>query len=74
MFCVRIHKTDTIGNSKPCSLCYRFMKKSYLNIKNIYYSDGNGNIIKEAFNQIECTFITSGEKINKQRKKKKNNT
>lgn len=80
IFCVRVHRTGTVGNSKPCSHCHKYMRKSGINIKDIYYSDGNGNIIKESFNTIQCTFISSGERLSRlkketcNKKKKKNST
>ena len=47
---IRFSKTGKICMSKPCCNCINFMstypsKKGY-NIKKIYYSDENGNIVK----------------------------
>lgn len=48
-----IKKTNNTGSlciSKPCVSCIRIMK--LLKMKNIYYSDSNGDIILEKINNI----------------------
>jgi len=52
----RIGVGGVIKNSKPCKHCLEFMQqcpkiKRYY-IKNIYYSDENGKIIKESFDDL----------------------
>jgi hypothetical protein len=54
---VRFSKNNKIGNSKPCANCILMMrsfppKKGY-KIRNIYYSDDCGNIVKSSLNILE---------------------
>lgn len=60
IFIIRTSNTGNIGMSKPCincihDICNLPQKKGYI-IKNIYYSDSNGNIIHTNINKI----ITEG--------------
>lgn len=61
---VRINKTNFFSNSKPCMKClekirYMPIKKGY-KIKNIYYSNEKGNIIKCKTNKLETNHISYG--------------
>mgnify|MGYP005654162019 CR=1 FL=1 len=44
--------------SRPCSECIKTFKK--LEIKTVYYSDCNGNIIKENVKNMKINYITHG--------------
>jgi hypothetical protein len=53
---IRTSKTGLLGMSKPCSHCLLLMqtlpnKKGYI-IKNIYYSNANGDIIKTSIDKL----------------------
>ena len=53
---IKTSKTGILSLSKPCIHCILLMntlpnKKGYI-IKNIYYSDENGNIIKTTINKL----------------------
>lgn len=54
---VRITKNNTLHNSKPCANCLEIMKilpeKKGYRIRNIYYSDDNGNIVKSNLKKLE---------------------
>lgn len=45
---IRFSKNGIIGESRPCYHCILAMSKSRLNIKYIYYSTCNGDIVKES--------------------------
>lgn len=54
---IRISANNKLQSSKPCSACLRVMntlpsKKGY-KIKNIYFSDGNNNIVKTKLSSLE---------------------
>ncbi len=53
---VRLSKNNKLGMSRPCKNCIRNMnilppKKGYT-IKDVYYSDSQGNIIKTTLNKL----------------------
>ena len=49
MLVVRVHKDDeTLSCAEPCDVCRGFIKMA--GIKNLYYSDWNGNIVKDRIN------------------------
>ena len=54
---IRISKHNKLLNSKPCANCIQNMKnlpkKKGYNIKNIYYSNENGDIIKTSLRILE---------------------
>jgi deoxycytidylate deaminase len=50
LFVIRINKSGKICNSKPCCKCIESLQAR--NVKNIYYSDSNGNIICEKTKDI----------------------
>lgn len=57
MIIIRMSKYNKLQSSKPCTMCIKNMKnlpvkKGYI-IKNIYYSDENGNIIKSNLRSLE---------------------
>lgn len=48
---IRVNNNGQLLNSKPCNTCLYYMK--LFGVKTVYYSDENGDIIKEKINQIE---------------------
>lgn len=54
---IRFSKNNKIQNSKPCAKCIQTMKilpeKKGYKIKNIYYSNDNGEIVKSSLNNLE---------------------
>lgn len=54
---IRLSKTNKIQSSKPCSNCIKIIdlipKKKGYKIKNIYYSDNEGNIVKTTLNNLK---------------------
>jgi len=54
---IRLSKNNKIQNSKPCANCIENMKtlpeKKGYKLKNIYYSDDNGNIVKSNLRNLE---------------------
>jgi len=54
---IRFSKTNKIQNSKPCSNCINEMsiipKRRGYKIQNIFYSDGEGNIVKTSLKILE---------------------
>ena len=57
MLVIRLSKNNKIQNSKPCANCIKNMKilpkKKGYRIKNIYYSNDNGEIIKTSLKKLE---------------------
>lgn len=57
MLVIRISKSNKIQNSKPCANCINTMKnlpeKKGYRIKNIYYSNDNGDIVKSNLKNLE---------------------
>jgi hypothetical protein len=57
MLVIRLSKNNKIQNSKPCANCIETMKtlpeKKGYRIKNIYYSDDNGYIVKSSIKNLE---------------------
>jgi cytidine deaminase len=54
---IRLSKNNKLGMSQPCNSCVKMLsnipqKKGY-NIKNIYYSDSNNNIIKTTLTKLQ---------------------
>jgi cytidine deaminase len=54
---IRFSKNNKIQNSKPCANCIKTMKtlpeKKGYRIKNIYYSNENGDIVKSNIKKLE---------------------
>lgn len=50
--------TGLLQNSKPCENCLTIMKN--VGIKHVYYSDSNGQIIKEKVQNIQSSYCSSG--------------
>jgi cytidine deaminase len=54
---IRVSKSNKLQNSKPCANCIQVMKnlpekKGYI-IKNVYYSNNNGEIVKSSLKNLE---------------------
>ena len=63
VFVIRIGKSGQFGNSRPCRHCIEMMERSGFHIKNVYYSDSDGFIIKEKFQNMkssDITYVSSG--------------
>lgn len=58
MLVLRINKHNEIKNSKCCIVCLSVMKA--YNIKVIYYSTDDGEIIKEKVKEMKSDFLTTG--------------
>jgi cytidine deaminase len=54
---LRLSKTNKIQSSKPCYKCVKMLNKIPTKIgyslRNIYYSDGNGNIVKTSLSVLQ---------------------
>lgn len=63
---IRCSKEGIIGESRPCYHCILTMSKSRLNIKNIYYTTRNGEMVKEELCEMikhpDKSYISSGIK------------
>jgi hypothetical protein len=52
--------TNKLGSSRPCNMCLHAMK--ILHIKYVYYSNVNGEIIKEKIKYMKSNHISSYQK------------
>lgn len=50
-----------LSDSKPCKYCLKMCKN--FGVKRIYYSNDNGNIIKEKTRDMISTHISYGQKV-----------
>ena len=57
MLVIRLTKSNKLQSSKPCANCIETIKtlpeKKGYRIKNIYYSDENGEIVKSSLRSLE---------------------
>ena len=62
---IRLSKTGELGESKPCFHCLDTMKKSKINIKNVYYSTASKKIIKQSFTELihSDSYISLGQRL-----------
>ena len=71
MFVIRVNSKGDLMNSKPCNSCIYYMQ--LYGIRSVYYSDENGEIVREKLLDIKSThysisqskyyqYIESGEK------------
>jgi len=55
---IRVSKKNKLQSSKPCGNCIEIMKKiphkKGYKLDNIYYSDGEGNIVRTDLTTLEC--------------------
>lgn len=50
---IKVSKTGNISTARPCYHCIKQLNSaSFVRIKNIYYSNHDGNIVKETFDQL----------------------
>lgn len=60
IFVIRIDNQNNLKNSYPCNNCiHKFFE---IGVKNIYYSNENGIIVKEKVSNLETRFYTSGDR------------
>lgn len=65
---IRMNKLNELKNSKPCYNCLMKLQKLYsfgYNLRNIYYSDENGQIVKKKYIDLlneENKHISRGNK------------
>jgi pyrimidine deaminase RibD-like protein len=62
LICIRINNSNKLVYSKPCFHCIEYMQK--YNVSYIYYSDHDGNLIKENIKDIHNHHISIGNKFN----------
>lgn len=78
---IRINNKGTFKNSSPCSNCIEYMnsmanRKGYI-VKNIFYSDECGNIIKSSLTKLSMkeeyltSFYRFKQRTNKSKSKSK---
>ena len=67
---IKVSKTGNISTARPCYHCIKQLERAaFVRIKNIYYSNHEGNIIKETFEQLiksvydGTAIISSGYKM-----------
>jgi len=60
VFVVRIDKNNKLKNSYPCNSCIRRLFE--IGVKNLYYSNEDGIIVKERVCNLENRFCTSGDR------------
>ena len=56
IFVIRVNGNGELKMSKPCKHCHSYILSSS-NIKKVYYSDENGNIVCEKVRDMECVHI-----------------
>ena len=64
---IRVSKSGMIGESRPCYHCLHMLEKSNINIKHIYYTTSDNNIMCEQFHYMktnELTYIPKSMKKN----------
>ena len=59
---IRINKNGVVNNSRPCNNCIEQLTKN--GIRNIYYSDKSGNIVKEYVKDMKKLHICSNLRKN----------
>ena len=70
IYCFRVDINGQLRNSRPCFDCANFLRDARMNmniiVKNIYYSDENGNIIsirlKDLCKNIHKCLISRGNR------------
>lgn len=55
---LRLTKAGTLGYSRPCKECLMRLKKSKININNVYYSMDDKTIGIEKFNSMADSSLT----------------
>jgi cytidine deaminase len=53
---VRVNKCGSLSNSKPCAKCLKYLERlnqtSCYRVRDVYYSDSNGQVICVKFNEL----------------------
>lgn len=57
---IRLSKNGTLGSSKPCQRCINELNKSHINIKYVYYSNQDGNIVRENLKNMHNEYLSLG--------------
>jgi hypothetical protein len=57
---IRVDKDGLLKNSRPCNHCVESLKM--FGIRNIYYSNDHGQIIKERVITLEQTHVSGGQR------------
>lgn len=73
VFVIRFNKIGTLTESRPCYNCIKSFEKSGFDIRNVYYSNKNGEIVKESFYTMknsEIIYITTGMRRMKNERQK----
>ena len=56
MFVIRVNQMGDLVNSKPCNTCIYYMQ--LYGIKSVYYSNEDGEIVKEKLNDITADHLS----------------
>lgn len=56
MFVIRVNAKGNLVNSKPCNSCIYYMQ--LYGIKSVYYSDENGEIVREKLLDIQSSHLS----------------
>jgi len=56
MFVIRVNQMGDLVNSKPCNTCIYYMQ--LYGIKSVYYSNEEGEIVKEKINNITADHMS----------------
>lgn len=56
MFVIRVNGKGELMNSKPCNSCIYYMQ--LYGIKSVYYSNENGEIVREKLLDIKSTHLS----------------
>lgn len=70
LYVIRLSRSGLIGESKPCIHCMYMLRRTRVNIKNIYCSNEHGEIIKLKFDSYEASHICSGMRTQWRKKKR----
>lgn len=60
MVVIKSSATHKLGSSRPCNMCLHAMK--IMHIKYIYYSNGDGEIVKEKIKYMKSEHASSYQK------------
>ena len=57
---IRINNNGELVNSRPCNHCIQNLKM--FGVKVVYYSNSQGEIVKESVSDIESEHVTGGQR------------
>jgi deoxycytidylate deaminase len=63
LWVVRVSKTNTLTESKPCSDCLSFIKR--IGVKKIAYTNKEGNLVLQNTKNISSTHLSHAQKLTK---------